>query len=79
MSLCQLDPTPESGVWRLREPERARFERIGPAKAFDRTGIARVDPLRLVTREQDELWLEVQLLNSVEENHGILSVSKKSL
>ena len=67
VSLCQLDPTREPGVWRLSEAERARFERIGPAKAFDRTGIARVDPLRLVAREQDELWFQAQIANSIEE------------
>ncbi len=74
-----MDPTGESGVWRLGEPEHAWLERVTPAEAFDRTGITRVDPLRLVAREQDELWLEVQLLDSIEESFGILSVSKESL
>src|SRR5512132_801506 len=69
----------KSGVRRLSESDGARFKRIGPAKAFDRIGIARVDPLRLVARKQDELWFQAQFANSIEKCFGILSVSKESL
>src|SRR5262249_36761353 len=79
VSLCQIDPTREPGVGRLGEPGHAWLERVRPAKAFDRTGVARVDPLRLVAREQDELWFEAQFPDSIEERFRVPPVSQESL
>src|SRR5215211_4758818 len=79
VSLRQLDPTRESRVWRLSKPQRTRFKRIGPAKRSDRTGIARVDPLRLITREHDEFRFEVQFADFIEKCFAVLFVSKETL
>jgi hypothetical protein len=63
----------------LSESNGTRVKRVTPAEGLDGLRVAGIDPLRLVAREQNEFWFQVQFVNSIEESFGVLLVSKESL
>ena len=79
VSIRQGKPVRKPGSRRFRKTQRGGLKWIRSAEALDRKGIARVDPLRLVAREQDELWFQLQFRNSIKESFAVTLVSQESL
>jgi hypothetical protein len=78
VGVSQLD---QGRVSKAKSPSDSlseNFEWFGLAKGLDHLGIVRVNPLRLVAREQDEPWFEVQFPDPGEECLGIVAISKES-